>query len=96
MSDLATVLSVGRLYCDLIFTDLPRMPTMGTEVYAGGFGVHAGGGAFITAAHLAALGHPSALSAIPAVASSAPPTPPPMKDRSAAAICAVRSALLAP
>ena len=64
MSDLATVLSVGRLYCDLIFTDLPRMPTMGTEVYAGGFGVHAGGGAFITAAHLAALGHPSALSAI--------------------------------
>lgn len=58
------VLSLGRLYCDLIFTDLPRMPTMGTEVYAGGFGVHAGGGAFITAAHLAALGHGSALSAM--------------------------------
>ena len=64
MSDMPTVLSVGRLYCDLIFTDLPRMPTMGTEVYAGGFGVHAGGGAFITAAHLAALGHPSALAAM--------------------------------
>lgn len=58
------VLSLGRLYCDLIFTDLPRMPTMGTEVYAGGFGVHAGGGAFITAAHLAALGHGSALAAM--------------------------------
>lgn len=64
MSDRPVVLSVGRLYCDLIFTDLPRLPTMGTEVYAGGFGVHAGGGAFITAAHLAALGHTSALAAM--------------------------------
>jgi len=64
VSDRPVVLSVGRLYCDLIFTDLPRMPTMGTEVYAGGFGVHAGGGAFITAAHLAALGHVSALAAM--------------------------------
>ena len=64
MTDRPVVLSVGRLYCDLIFTDLPRMPTMGTEIYAGGFGVHAGGGAFITAAHLASLGHRSALSAM--------------------------------
>ena len=64
MSDRPVVLSLGRLYCDLIFTDLPRLPTMGTEVYAGGFGVHAGGGAFITAAHLAALGHPSVLAAM--------------------------------
>lgn len=58
------ILSVGRFYCDLIFTDLPRLPSLGTEVYADGFGVHAGGGAYITAAHLAALGHPSALSAM--------------------------------
>lgn len=58
------VLSVGRLYCDLIFTDLPRMPTLGTEIFADGFGVHAGGGAFITAAHLAQLGHPSSLAAM--------------------------------
>lgn len=64
MTHRPVVLCVGRLYCDLIFTDLPRMPTMGTEIYAGGFGVHAGGGAFITAAHLAALGHVSALSAM--------------------------------
>lgn len=64
MNDRPVVLCVGRLYCDLIFTDLPRMPTMGTEVYAGGLGVHAGGGAFITAAHLAALGHGSALAAM--------------------------------
>lgn len=60
----AGVVSVGRLYCDLIFTDVPRLPTMGTEVFAGGFGMHAGGGAAITAAHLAALGRPAALAAI--------------------------------
>lgn len=57
------MLSVGRLYCDLIFTDLPRLPTMGTEVYSGGFGIHAGGGACITAAHIAALGRPAYLAA---------------------------------
>lgn len=58
------VLSVGRIYCDLIFTDLPRLPTLGTEVFTDGFGAHAGGGAFITAAHLAQLGHTSALAAM--------------------------------
>ena len=58
------ILSVGRLYCDLIFTDLPRMPTLGTEVFSEGFGAHAGGGAFITAAHLAQLGHPTSLAAM--------------------------------
>ncbi|MEM9341532.1 MAG: carbohydrate kinase family protein [Pseudomonadota bacterium] len=63
-SDLPPVLSVGRLYCDLIFTDLPRMPTLGTEVFTDGFGAHAGGGAFITAAHLAQLGHRSSLAAM--------------------------------
>ena len=58
------VLSVGRLYCDLIFTDVPRLPTFGTEIFAGGFGMHAGGGAAITAAHVAALGRPAYLAAI--------------------------------
>ncbi len=57
------VLCVGRLYCDLVFTDLPRMPTAGTEVYASGVGLHAGGGATITAGHFAALGHHTALAA---------------------------------
>lgn len=51
------VLTVGRLYCDLIFTGLPRLPSLGTEVFTNGFGAHAGGGAFITAAHLTQLGH---------------------------------------
>ncbi|MEO0917474.1 MAG: PfkB family carbohydrate kinase, partial [Pseudomonadota bacterium] len=45
-------------------TGLPRMPTLGTEVFTEGFGAHAGGGAFITAAHLAQLGHRSSLAAM--------------------------------
>ena len=63
-SDLPPVLSVGRLYCDLIFTGMPRMPSLGTEVFTEGFGAHAGGGAFITAAHLSQLGHASSLAAM--------------------------------
>jgi sugar/nucleoside kinase (ribokinase family) len=40
---------------------------MGTEVFANALSLHAGGGAFITAAHLAALGRPAHLAAtIPA------------------------------
>lgn len=61
---LPPVLSIGRLYCDLIFTGVPRLPTLGTEVFTDGFGAHAGGGAFITAAHLAQLGHCSSLAAM--------------------------------
>lgn len=55
------VLCVGRVYCDLVFTGLPRLPTMGTEVFADGLTLHAGGGAAITAAYLAALGRPTFL-----------------------------------
>ena len=55
------VLCAGRIYCDLVFTGLDRMPRLGAEVFAGGLGVHAGGGAFITAATFPALGRPSAL-----------------------------------
>ena len=62
-SQSGTVLCVGRLYCDLIFTGVPRFPSLGAEVFADGFGMHAGGGAFITAAHLAALDVPTALGA---------------------------------
>ncbi len=51
------VLCAGRLYCDLVFADVPRMPTLGTEVFAPGMSLHAGGGAFITGATLASLGH---------------------------------------
>lgn len=50
------VLCVGRLYCDLIFTGAPRLPSLGTEVFAQALSLHAGGGAFITAAYLSALG----------------------------------------
>ncbi len=58
-----SVLCVGRLYCDLVFTGLSRMPTLGTEVFSEGLGLHAGGGAFITAAAFAALGRPVVLAA---------------------------------
>ncbi|TFL18328.1 carbohydrate kinase family protein [Jannaschia formosa] len=57
------VLCVGRVYCDLVFTGLPRMPTPGTETFAGGLTLHPGGGAAITAAYLAALGRPAFLAA---------------------------------
>jgi len=57
------VLCVGRLYCDLVFGDVPRLPTPGSEVFAGALSLHAGGGAVITAAHLADLGCPSHLAA---------------------------------
>jgi sugar/nucleoside kinase (ribokinase family) len=53
------ILCAGRLYCDLVFADVPRMPTPGTEVFAPSLSLHAGGGAFITGANLAALGHPA-------------------------------------
>ncbi len=62
-SDTAGIVSVGRLYIDLIFTGLPREPTLGTEIYSEGFSIHAGGGACITAAHLSALGRASYLAA---------------------------------
>lgn len=48
----------------MIFTDLQRLPSLGTEVFADGFGVHAGGGAFITAAHLSALGQNALLASM--------------------------------
>ena len=59
-----TVLCAGRLYADLVFTDMPRMPTAGTETFAGGAALHAGGGAFVTAAWLSALGREARLAAV--------------------------------
>ena len=63
MSAEPVILSAGRLYCDVIFTGLPRMPTPGTEVFCDGVGFHVGGGAAITAGHLGALGNRTALAA---------------------------------
>jgi len=50
------VVCAGRLYCDLVFSGTGRLPAMGQEIFAEGLSLHAGGGAFITAAWLAALG----------------------------------------
>lgn len=55
------VICAGRFFADLVFTAVPSLPTLGTETYAGGFAIHPGGGAFITAAWLAALGRPAGL-----------------------------------
>ncbi len=61
------VLCAGRLYCDLVFADTPRMPTAGTEVFAPKLSLHTGGGAFITGATLVHLGHSvSQFSTLPA------------------------------
>jgi sugar/nucleoside kinase (ribokinase family) len=55
------VLCLGRVYCDIIFTGLPDMPMLGRERFAQDVTIAVGGGAYITAAHLASLGRPSAL-----------------------------------
>nr|WP_319484781.1 PfkB family carbohydrate kinase [uncultured Cohaesibacter sp.] len=55
-ADTGAVLCVGRIYCDLIFTGLGRMPTLGREVFAEDLTMTAGGGAYISAAHFAEIG----------------------------------------
>jgi sugar/nucleoside kinase (ribokinase family) len=55
------VLSLGRVYCDMVFRGLDGMPQLGREVFADEFHLTPGGGALITAAHLAATGRPAAL-----------------------------------
>ncbi|MEP0942916.1 MAG: PfkB family carbohydrate kinase [Rhizobiaceae bacterium] len=59
-----SVLCAGRLYCDLVFTGAPRLPEMGTETFAEDLSLHAGGGAFITAATFSALGWQASLLAV--------------------------------
>lgn len=58
------ILSVGRVYCDLVFTGLPAMPQPGREVFAGALTLAAGGGAYITAAYVAALAREARLCAM--------------------------------
>ena len=55
------VLCVGRIYCDLIFTGLGRLPVLGREVFADDLTIAAGGGAYISAAHFADVGRDVAL-----------------------------------
>lgn len=61
MSERGRILSAGRIYCDLVFTRLDDSPAPGREVFAEGLSLFAGGGAYITAAYLSALGHGSGL-----------------------------------
>jgi sugar/nucleoside kinase (ribokinase family) len=58
------VLCTGRVYCDLIMAGLTGAPEPGHEVYAEGLTLAVGGGAYITAAYLWALGIESGLAAV--------------------------------
>lgn len=58
------ILCVGRVYCDLIFTGIDTMPELGRETFANGVNLHAGGGGYITAAYLSALGNKVALATV--------------------------------
>jgi len=58
------VLCAGRTYCDLVFTGVPKIPQPGEEIYANHLEIHAGGGAFITAAYLTAQGVDAALCSV--------------------------------
>jgi len=60
-SERSKVVCLGRTYCDIIFTGLHEMPVLGRERFAQDVTIAAGGGAYITAAHLASLGRPAAL-----------------------------------
>lgn len=55
------VICLGRTYCDLIFTGLEGLPTLGREVFAENIAIVPGGGAFITAAHLVRFGRSASL-----------------------------------
>lgn len=57
----SAVLSIGRIYCDLIFTGLGELPVLGRELFADDMQIAAGGGAFIAAAHLVHTGRKTAL-----------------------------------
>jgi sugar/nucleoside kinase (ribokinase family) len=57
MTEGLEVVAAGRLYCDLVFTGLDAPPAPGREVFAEHLHLRTGGGAFITAAYLARLGH---------------------------------------
>lgn len=55
------VACAGRLYCDLVFSGATRLPSLGEEVFAEGLSLHAGGGAFITAAWIGMMGRKAEL-----------------------------------
>ncbi len=55
------ILCAGRVYCDLNFSGMDQLPRLGRELFAEEMSMHAGGGAFITASYVAALGKPASL-----------------------------------
>ncbi len=65
------VLCTGRLYCDIVMDGVSALPAPDSEVYASGVTLAAGGGAYITAAYLAAVGRTSGLAVVLPTASFA-------------------------
>lgn len=61
----ADVLVIGenRVFCDIVFTGLPKLPKLGEEIFAKNLDIKAGG-AFFTPAGLARLGMKSILSTV--------------------------------
>ncbi|MDN5851179.1 MAG: carbohydrate kinase family protein, partial [Nitrococcus sp.] len=55
------LLSLGRVYSDMVFNGLDAMPELGRELFARDFVATPGGGALISAAHMVAIGRPAAL-----------------------------------
>src|SRR4051812_20994041 len=55
MSKIYDVVIAGDVYCDLVFTGLPRLPVLGEELFATDFDIIPGG-VFITATTLHRLG----------------------------------------
>ncbi|MEZ4719325.1 MAG: hypothetical protein R2851_25035 [Caldilineaceae bacterium] len=43
------VLVYGPVFCDIIFTDLPSLPVLGTEIFAGDLTATVGGSAIVAA-----------------------------------------------
>lgn len=43
------ILVCGPMFCDVIFTDLPTMPELGTEIFAGDLTIAPGGSAIVSA-----------------------------------------------
>nr|WP_280520665.1 carbohydrate kinase family protein [Phaeobacter sp. J2-8] len=56
VTDRPEILCVGRVYADLVFAGLNRLPSLGTEIFSDGLSLHPGGGAANSAATLVALG----------------------------------------
>ena len=50
------VLVYGPVFCDIIFTDLPSLPVLGTDIFAGDLTATVGGSAIVAAGLVMLIG----------------------------------------